>query len=80
MFKPRQLALLTLSSLLACAAQAETISTPLFLSINQQAPADNLQLKYKGSNQYLVTTKLAKGTYQIQIADKAKSCGTTFGP
>ena len=80
MFKPRQLALLTLSSLLACAAQAETISAPLYLSINKQAPNDSLQLKYKGNNQYLVTTKLAKGSYEIQIADKAKSCGTTFGP
>ncbi|MGL4207051.1 MAG: alpha-amylase [Aeromonadaceae bacterium] len=78
MFQPRQLALLTLSALLATSAQAETIATPLYLSVNNQA--DGQPLKYRGNNQYLVTTKLAKGSYQIQIADKAKSCGTTFGP
>ena len=78
MFQPRQLALLTLSALLATSAQAETIATPLYLSVNNQA--NGQPLKYRGNNQYLVTTKLAKGSYQIQIADQAKSCGTTFGP
>ncbi len=78
MFQPRQLALLTLSALLATSAQAETIATPLYLSVNNQA--NGQPLKYRGNNQYLVTSKLAKGSYQIQIADQAKSCGTTFGP
>ena len=45
MFKPRQLALLTLSTLLASTAHAEPIATPLFLSINNQAPSDQLELK-----------------------------------
>ena len=80
MFKPRQLALLTLSTLLATTAHAEPIATPLFLSINNQAPSDQLELKAQGKDQYKVTTSLKKGSYQIQIADKAKSCGTTFGP
>ena len=78
MFQPRQLALLTLSALLATSAQAETIATPLYLSVNNQT--NGQPLKYRGNNQYLVTSKLAKGSYQIQIADQAKSCGTTFGP
>lgn len=82
MFKPRQLALLTLSTLLATTAHAEPIATPLFLSINNQVfRSDQLELKAQGKDQYKVTTSLEEaGSYQIQIADKAKSCGTTFGP
>ena len=80
MFKPSRLALLTLSALMAGAVQAEPISTPLFLSINNQPTDAGLQLKDQGKDTYKVTANLKKGTYQIQIADKGRSCGTTFGP
>ena len=80
MFKPRQLALLTLSTLLASATHAAPITAPLYLSINNQAPGEQLQLKAQGKDLYQVTTSLKKGSYQIQVADKGKSCGTTFGP
>ena len=72
MFKPRQLALLTLSTLLASSAQAAPISAPLYLSINNQTPDEQLQLKAQGKDLYQVTTSLKKGSYQSQVADKGK--------
>jgi alpha-amylase len=54
--------------------------SPLYLFIDDKAPADSLQFSSVGNQHYRLTTRLAKGSYRIQIADKAKQCGTTFGP
>jgi alpha-amylase len=54
--------------------------SPLYLFIDDKAPADSLQFSSVGNQHYRLTTRLTKGSYRIQIADKAKQCGTTFGP
>lgn len=78
MFKPTQLALLTLSALLANQASAAPIEKPLFLSINGKLTDQSLQAGDK--DQYKTTATLQKGSYKIRIADKNKTCGSTFGP
>lgn len=59
MFKPSRLALLTLSALMAGAVQAEPISTPLFLSINNQPTDAGLQ-QDQGKDTYKVTANLKR--------------------
>ncbi|MCD8547498.1 MAG: alpha-amylase [Aeromonadaceae bacterium] len=81
MFKLKTLSAMTLGAMLALPAQSASLAdTPLYLKIDQQAVSDALRLQPSGSAQFKVTTRLEKGTYQIQIADKAQACGTTFGP
>lgn len=81
MFQLKTLSAMTFGAMLALPAQASSLGdTPLYLNIDQQAISDALQLQPAGTTQFKVTTRLEKGTYQIQIADKNHTCGSTFGP
>ena len=56
------------------------ISSPLYLFIDDQVPAAPLRFNLVGDQQYRLTPRLAKGSYRIQIANKGRQCGSTFGP
>lgn len=55
------------------------LASPLYLFIDDKAPAEPLRFSLVGDQQYRLTTRLAKGSYRIQIADKGRQCGSTFG-
>ena len=57
-----------------------SLSSPLYLFLDDKAPADSLQFHSVGKQHYRLTTRLAKGSYRILIADRARQCGSTFGP
>lgn len=94
MFKAHPLAIAMLPGLLALAAASQatpnptspTVTAPvadpppLYLLIDDRSPADSLRFRGDDQQQYHLTTRLTKGNYQIQIADQAKTCGSTFGP
>ena len=67
--------------LFCCAsAQAALLKGPVYLQWPDMPDSQAYPLKYKGKGNYAVTVRLEKGSYPIQLADAARSCGQTFGP
>ena len=82
MFNVSRLALALWPALLASSPlfAADAAMPPLYLFINEKPSAEALSVAGQSEASYRLTTHLAKGSYQIRIADKAQRCGSNFGP